>query len=150
MSDQIPYIQDPDEYQAWAEKTKSMDYGAIAARFGIENKCHNCDASPSCYVDWTKFKKMIDLLHGVIGMMTELGELADPLKKHIYYGKPLDEKNMREEIGDGFWYPAACLLPALQSSMSGEMTYNIRKLAVRYPDQLFTESDAIERKDKGE
>ena len=135
---EIPFIQDADEYQAWAEKTKAIDYEAIAERFGVT------------IFDPSAFTLLIDLLHGVLGKVTELGELADPLKKHIFYGKPLDFENMREEMGDGLWYDAACIAPALQTSMSTEMTENIRKLAKRYPDQLFSEGDAIMRADKQE
>lgn len=42
--------------------------------------------------------------HSRMGIITELGELIDIYKKHIYYGKPLDEAHIIEEYGDAFWY----------------------------------------------
>lgn len=48
----------------------------------------------------------IRLLHGVMGMVTEAGEALDALKKHVFYGKPLDLPNLKEECGDTEWYMA--------------------------------------------
>lgn len=42
--------------------------------------------------------------HALIGLITEVGELADCIKKHAIYGKPLDKVNLMEEVGDCFWY----------------------------------------------
>jgi NTP pyrophosphatase (non-canonical NTP hydrolase) len=47
-----------------------------------------------------------NLLHMKMGLMTEIGEILDALKKHIAYGKELDVVNMREEWGDAMWYIA--------------------------------------------
>jgi len=47
-----------------------------------------------------------NLLHMKMGLMTEIGELLDALKKHIAYGKELDAVNIREEWGDAMWYIA--------------------------------------------
>ncbi len=47
----------------------------------------------------------VDIIrHAVIGMGTEAGELLDAYKKHFAYGLPLDITNVKEEIGDIFWY----------------------------------------------
>lgn len=46
------------------------------------------------------------LLHAAIGLCTESGELLDAYKKHIFYGKPLDHVNIKEELGDICWYMA--------------------------------------------
>jgi hypothetical protein len=45
-----------------------------------------------------------DLFHARVGLVTEVGEICDAFKKHIIYGKTLDLVNLREEIGDVFWY----------------------------------------------
>ena len=42
--------------------------------------------------------------HALLGMVTEAGELADAIKKHVIYGKPLDKVNVMEEIADLMWY----------------------------------------------
>lgn len=44
--------------------------------------------------------------HMIVGMITEIGELLDAHKKHFAYGKELDMVNVKEEIGDFFWYVA--------------------------------------------
>jgi len=42
--------------------------------------------------------------HGCLGMLTELGELADNIKRNLVKGIPLDLINGQEEIGDFIWY----------------------------------------------
>lgn len=50
--------------------------------------------------------KELDLLHCVTGLVTESAELVDAIKKHVFYGKPLDVVNIKEELGDLLWYIA--------------------------------------------
>ncbi len=71
------------------------------------------------------------LIHAVLGMSSEVGELADALKKHIIYGKALDEVNVLEENGDLSWYQAL-MLHAIKRSISEAHERNIAKLRVRY------------------
>jgi NTP pyrophosphatase (non-canonical NTP hydrolase) len=47
-------------------------------------------------------KDQID--HAKIGMITELGELGDLLKRAFVYGKEFDPVNLLEEVGDFLWY----------------------------------------------
>lgn len=47
--------------------------------------------------------------HMKSGMATELGEILDPIKKHVAYGKELDVINIKEEVGDLLWYFACNL-----------------------------------------
>jgi NTP pyrophosphatase (non-canonical NTP hydrolase) len=42
--------------------------------------------------------------HAIMGIITELGELMDIYKKHLFYGKPIDQEHLVEELGDLFWY----------------------------------------------
>ena len=44
--------------------------------------------------------------HMALGILGELGEILDAVKKHYVYGKPLDKVNLMEEVGDIFWYLA--------------------------------------------
>lgn len=85
----------------------------------------------------------VRLLHAAMGMVTESGEFLDALKKHIFYGKPLDEVNLCEEIGDQLWY-IAIALDALGSSFEMEMERVVKKLQTRYPER-FTDEAAINR-----
>ncbi len=83
------------------------------------------------------------LLHAAMGLTTEAGEFLDALKKHLFYGKPLDLVNLREEIGDIMWYLAiAC--DALGTDFETEQERNIAKLRKRYPEK-FDAEQAIER-----
>jgi NTP pyrophosphatase (non-canonical NTP hydrolase) len=87
--------------------------------------------------------QVIRLLHGAMGLCTEAGELQDQLKKHIFYGKPLDVVNIAEECGDLFWYLAETLT-AIDARFIDVMHRNIEKLRARYPEK-FTEDKAINR-----
>jgi NTP pyrophosphatase (non-canonical NTP hydrolase) len=83
------------------------------------------------------------LLHAGIGLSTEAGEFLDALKKHIFYGKELDRVNLKEEMGDLFWYLAiAC--DELGVEFEPLMETNIAKLKARYGEK-FTEHRAENR-----
>ena len=83
------------------------------------------------------------LLHGMIGVVTEIGEAMDAVKKHLIYGKPLDLVNIMEEAGDKQWY-IALILDAAGYLESDAMTRNIAKLKARFGDK-FTEEAALNR-----
>lgn len=83
------------------------------------------------------------LIHAVMGMVTEVGELADVLKKHFFYGKPPDGAHMDEEVGDLMWY-VALYCNARGVKLTDILAANNRKLRTRYPEK-FTEYDALNR-----
>lgn len=85
----------------------------------------------------------IRLLHAAMGMATEAGEFLDMLKKHIFYGKPMDFVNAKEEVGDQMWY-AGLAIDVLKTTFDEVLTVNIDKLKARYPEK-FTEEAAINR-----
>lgn len=76
-----------------------------------------------------------DLLHGVLGLQDEIGELANQLKKSFIYGKKLDETNIQEELGDALWF-IAMIHEKLGLNMSDTKEKNIAKLRVRYPEKF--------------
>lgn len=78
---------------------------------------------------------MSRLLHASIGLNTEQAEFADVLKKAMFYGKPLDETNLKEELGDMLWYMAIAM-DALNTDFETEMARVIHKLRTRYPDKF--------------
>lgn len=82
-------------------------------------------------------------LHATMGMQTEVGEIVDQLKKHIFYGKELDIINIKEEIGDLLWY-VSLLLDCVDGTYEECMTKVVAKLKARYPEK-FTEDKAINR-----
>lgn len=83
------------------------------------------------------------LIHGAMGLCTEAGEFQDQLKRHIFYGKSLDKENLKEEIGDIFWY-LALLTDELGTSFEEIQKANIRKLKARYGEK-FESKKALKR-----
>jgi NTP pyrophosphatase (non-canonical NTP hydrolase) len=83
------------------------------------------------------------LLHAAIGLGTESGEMLDAIKKHLFYGKPLDKVNLIEEMGDLCWYMAIAM-DALGTNFHEVQKANIEKLKARFPDR-FTEEQASNR-----
>lgn len=78
------------------------------------------------------------ILHAIMGLVTESGELMDAKKKEHFYGKKLDWHNLIEEAGDIFWY-LAILCDAMNVPFEEVQRRNIDKLKTRYPDKFSTE-----------
>ncbi len=87
-----------------------------------------------------------NLEHMVIGSCGESGELADAIKKHTIYGRPLDLANVVEELGDMEFYMAG-LRQMLGISRFDTLAANVRKLQARYRNG-YSDTAAIERADK--
>ncbi len=85
----------------------------------------------------------VDLIHGIIGKVTESGELLEALLKCMRGDAQLDLVNLAEEIGDGHWYDAI-ICAALGTSFEQVQQTNIDKLRARFPNK-FTEFDANNR-----
>lgn len=111
------------EYIQNAIKTESRDFATIGMRLQSEENQR--------------------LLHGGIGLATEAGEFLDALKKHIFYGKEMDKVNLREELGDIFWY-CAIIADQLEIDFAEVMERNITKLKARYGEK-FSEMKATTR-----
>lgn len=79
------------------------------------------------------------VLHGAMGLCTEAGELLDAVKKYLFYDKSPDKVNMKEEIGDAFWY-LAVICDALDISFEECWERNLAKLRQRYGDRFSSES----------
>ena len=88
------------------------------------------------------------LVHCVIGICTEGGELLSSIKKSLFYGSPADNVNIREEIGDLMWY-IQNLCTERGWDLEEILSENIRKLQVRYPEK-FTPEHAPLRLDKND
>lgn len=89
----------------------------------------------------------VRLLHSVLGMVTESGELADQVKKHLFYGKPLDVTNLIEELGDLLWYVSIQLSIVRPNDLDPYRTVqnvNMAKLSERY-NKKFNDQQAINR-----
>lgn len=79
------------------------------------------------------------LLHAVLGIATESGEMVEALLNGIAAGRPLDPVNLAEEAGDLLWY-LAMLLRVLHVDFDDVMRQNIKKLKDRFPDKFTTEA----------
>lgn len=86
---------------------------------------------------------ILDDMHMILGMQTEVAEIADVYKKHIAYGKELDLVNIKEEIGDAMWY-FANLCNFHGWDLRDILDTNINKLKIRYPEK-FTSENALNR-----
>lgn len=88
----------------------------------------------------------VDLLHAIVGLAGEVGELVDAVKKHVMYEKDLDLANIIEELGDMEFY-AEQLRAQLNITREETLSCNIVKLRLRYPDG-YTNKAAEARADK--
>lgn len=117
----------------WADRVKrSLFYGADIDQKAI--------AIPTSL---TLDSRHRDLIHGILGMFTEAGELMQHLHEVLTGQAVMDDINIIEELGDCYWY-AAILHRILGVNFSYTMEFNIAKLKARYPDK-FTEYAALNR-----
>lgn len=72
-----------------------------------------------------------DLRHACLGLITEIGEFASEVKRHVIYEKPISDEmraHMLEELGDAMWYVPLLLksvdssiLPGLETDRTAEL-----------------------------
>jgi NTP pyrophosphatase (non-canonical NTP hydrolase) len=89
----------------------------------------------------------VDLIHAVMGITGEAGELLDGIKKHVIYDKDLDLDNVIEELGDMEFYMEQ-LRQRLDITREQTLDANIAKLKVRYEGLTYTDAAAQNRADK--
>ena len=87
-------------------------------------------------------QRMPRVVHYILGLGSETGELQDAVKKYLRDGRPIDPLNVLEECGDIMWYVGQ-LLAVYGFTFEQAMQANIDKLTVRYPDG-FTEAARTE------
>ena len=86
------------------------------------------------------------ILHMLIGLSGEVGELGDGIKKGIIYNKPLDFANLIEELGDVEFYLEG-LRQGLGITREESLAHCQKKLAKRYGEK-YSDSAAQLRADK--
>lgn len=98
-----------------------------------------------------KFKSMPsakeDLLHAVMGIAGESGEVLDLIKKHYFYNKPLDMGAVVEELGDIEFYLQAMRM-CLGLDRKDILIANMVKLSKRYGSGSYSDAQAQARADK--
>ena len=87
------------------------------------------------------------LLHMAVGVSGEAGELLDAVKKASVYKKPIDRKNVIEELGDLEFYMEG-LRQELDITREETLQGNIAKLGKRYEGFKYSNEAAQERADK--
>lgn len=88
-----------------------------------------------------------NLLHTVVGMSGESGELLDGVKKAWAYNKPLDFENLVEELGDLYFYLQG-MLNLLGLDIEFIKRINQDKLLKRFPNVAYSDLHAQARLDK--
>jgi len=129
---------DPKTYMDGVLETEAQNYSDMHSRLGYQE--HQEKPDPLKLPEgWNKVR----LLHAIMGVSDEAGELNNALKGHIFYGKPLDRVNLLEEFGDMMYF-AALGISALGSSIEEVFQSNHDKLAKRY-QKGWTQKEALER-----
>ena len=88
------------------------------------------------------------LLTASIGLSGEVGELNEIIKKILFQAKTFDSvthEHMKKELGDIMWYiTQACL--ALNIDLSDVIKGNKEKLSKRFPNQVFSHHNNVNRR----
>ncbi len=86
------------------------------------------------------------LQHAILGIADEAGEFICALKAAIYYDKPLDLLNLKEELGDTWWYISLAIdeLARIERKDALQLfdeilAMNDAKLKARYPEKYSNE-----------
>lgn len=87
------------------------------------------------------------LIHALMGITGEAGELMDAIKKAAIYRKGLDITNIIEELGDLEWY-MELLRSVIGVTREQCLAANMVKLAERYKNFRYSNEAAIARADK--
>lgn len=98
------------------------------------------DGTVKTPVSFYFIKQESELLHGIVGVATEAGELAEIAIKKLEYPSPADVTNVREEIGDVLWYLAR-LVKFAGTTFLAEQRRNIAKLRERHGSRFNAERD---------
>jgi NTP pyrophosphatase (non-canonical NTP hydrolase) len=135
-----------DEYQRLAARTicdqaKALErvggLSSVAAKGGLSSVAAEVGAEEGNFPSLVP----IQLMHSLIGIQNEAGEIAKIIQGWIYYGKGLSQEALIEEYGDLLWYVAEGLT-AICVSMGAVGAGNIAKLRARYPDRYTDEAAA--------
>lgn len=89
------------------------------------------------------------LIHMVMGISGEAGELLDAVKKATVYRKDIDRQNVIEELGDIEFYMEG-LRQGMGITREETLLHNISKLGKRYEGFKYSNDAAQARADKQE
>jgi NTP pyrophosphatase (non-canonical NTP hydrolase) len=122
---------------SWADRLKRSLF------YGQEPDKKSPDRWSTTSIDLTADRVSADVVHAMLGCITEASEIAEHVLAVLKGEKPLDRTNLIEELGDLTWY-IALGLRAVDSDFDTAFDLNIAKLKARFPDK-FTEEQAVTR-----
>lgn len=79
-----------------------------------------------------------DLVHAIIGIATEAGELLEALALSLFDDEEFDVVNLKEEVGDVMWYIAIAAVRG-NFTLKDSQVINILKLEKRYGEKFSVE-----------
>lgn len=82
--------------------------------------------------------KVEPLLNAILGLVGEIGELADAVKKWRYQRHYLTEEQIMDELGDVVFY-VFLAMHACETNLDMIMHMNVNKLNERYPNGFDSE-----------
>lgn len=85
------------------------------------------------------------LIHCILGLIDEVGEMTQALYQHLYLGNEFDRVNFNEELGDALWYMALGAKYLNHTSFAVIMLANFAKLNTRYGTGTWTQDGALDR-----
>ena len=98
-------------------------------------------------MDHSRSGEALDIIHAVLGLNSEAGELANAYIRSIGYNEILDRENVLEELGDILFF-VTFLADLYGEDLCDIMVRNSKKLQKRYPSGKWTFKAAKERADK--
>ncbi len=81
----------------------------------------------------TSLTRSETMAHNALGLCGEAGECGEHVKKHLFFGRPIDRDAVIKELGDVMWHVAR-LADDVGVSLSEVAERNIAKLRARYPE----------------
>lgn len=75
----------------------------------------------------------------VFGLVGEVGEVVDLLKKFFYHGHEVDSNRLKSELGDILWYVSA-VASLFNINLQDIAQGNVEKLEKRYPEGFSSEA----------
>lgn len=129
------YYGNDDRLNEWLTQSKQRDFHNTAQRL-----VNSLELGEDVKVDLPVDGRV---LHGIMGICTEAGEIGEAYMDQTLEDKPLDSVNIHEEMHDISWY-MAILHDALNLGWKDGLEKNINKLKARFPNK-FTQEDAVNR-----
>jgi NTP pyrophosphatase (non-canonical NTP hydrolase) len=126
----------------WAKRLKKAAFGGVA-----DSEFSGSDNVYGAATTYDLSRVPPHVLHSVLGLINEVGEMAEMLRATLSGEKPFDAANYVEEKGDAAWF-LFCDCDVAGVSVGGIMRSNIRKLRARYPDKFDAAQFDDKRRDK--